>query len=201
LGRENMVVSLDIGSSKVTAIAGDVGEDGKLQIVGFGSVESSGIRKGNVIDIENTVRAIEVAIGKAEQMSGREIDGGYVGITGLTVSSLNNRGVVAVSSSDQEIMQEDVDRVLQAAKVIAIPHDRRIIHVIPRQYVVDGNENILDPVGMIGSRLEVETHIVTIVNAALQNIMKCCERAGFHVYEVVLNGYTSGEAVLYPAIV
>jgi cell division protein FtsA len=199
LGRENMVVSLDIGSSKVTAIAGDVGEDGKLQIVGFGSVESSGIRKGNVIDIENTVRAIEVAIGKAEQMSGREIDGGYVGITGLTVSSLNNRGVVAVSSSDQEIMQEDVDRVLQAAKVIAIPHDRRIIHVIPRQYVVDGNENILDPVGMIGSRLEVETHIVTIVNAALQNIMKCCERAGFHVYEVVLNGYTSGEAVLYPA--
>lgn len=192
MGRENMVVSLDIGSSKVTAIAGDVGEDGKLQIVGFGSVESSGIRKGNVIDIENTVRAIEVAIGKAEQMSGREIDGGYVGITGLTVSSLNNRGVVAVSSSDQEIMQEDVDRVLQAAKVIAIPHDRRIIHVIPRQYVVDGNENILDPVGMIGSRLEVETHIVTIVNAAqrtTKSINKLIKKS-ISTYTAVLPGMT-----------
>lgn len=199
MGRDNMVVSLDIGSSKVAAIAGDVGDDGKVQVVGFGSVRSSGIRKGNVIDIENTVRAIEVAIEKAEQMSGRHIEGGYVGITGLTISSLNNRGVVAVSSSDQEIMQEDVERVLQAAKVIALPHDRRIVHVIPRQYIVDGNESILDPVGMIGSRLEVETHIVTIANAALQNIMKCCERAGFHVEELVLNSYASGEAVIYPA--
>ena len=199
MGRENMVVSLDIGSSKVTAIAGDVGEDGKVQVVGLGSVRSSGIRKGNVIDIENTVRAIEVAIEKAEQMSGRDIEGGYVGITGLTISSLNNRGVVAVSSSDQEIMQEDVERVLQAARVIALPHDRRIVHVIPRQFIVDGNESILDPVGMIGSRLEVETHIVTIANAALQNIMKCCERAGFHVEELVLNGYASGEAAIYPA--
>lgn len=199
MGRGNMIVSLDIGSTKVTVIAGDVGQDGQLQVVGFGSVESAGIRKGNVIDIENTVHAIEAAIEKAEQMSGREIEGGYVGITGLTVSSLNNRGVVAVSASDQEIMPEDVERVLQAARVIALPHDRRIIHVIPRQYLVDGNENILDPVGMIGSRLEVETHIVTIVNAALQNIIKCCERAGFQPWELVLNGYASGEAVLYAA--
>jgi cell division protein FtsA len=199
LARDNMIVSLDIGSRKVAVIAGEVGRDGQIQVIGFGAVESAGIRKGNVIDIENTVRAIEASIEKAEQMSGREIDGGCVGITGLTVSSLNNRGVVAVSSSDQEIMPEDVERVLQAARVIALPHDRRIVHVIPRQYLVDGNENILDPIGMIGSRLEVETHIVTIVNAALQNIIKCCERAGFHPWELVLNGYASGEAVLYPA--
>ncbi|MGB4505268.1 MAG: cell division protein FtsA [Syntrophaceticus sp.] len=199
MGWRDMIVSLDIGSTKVTVIAGDIGQDGQLQVVGFGSVDSVGIRKGNVIDIENTVRAIEAAIDKAEQMSGREIDEGFVGITGPTVSSLNNRGVVAVSSPDQEIMPEDVERVLQAARVIALPHDRRIIHVIPRQFLVDGNENILDPVGMIGSRLEVETHIVTIVNAALQNIIKCCERAGFHPLELVLNGYASGEAVLYPA--
>ncbi len=193
------IVSLDIGSTNVTVIAGEVGLDGIVQIIGFGSVESAGIRKGNVIDIENTVRSIEDAIEKAEQMSGRQIDGGYVGITGNTISSLNNRGVVAVANPEQEIMQEDVDRVLQAARVIALPHDRRIIHVIPRQYIVDGNENILDPVGMVGSRLEVETHIVTITNAALQNLVKCCERAGYHPWELVLNGYASGEAVLYPA--
>jgi cell division protein FtsA len=194
-----MIVSLDIGSTKVTVIVGDVEQDRQLQVVGFGSVESSGIRKGNVIDIENTVRAIESAIEKAEQMSGRDIDGGYVGITGHSVSSINNRGVVAVSGFDEEITPEDVERVLQAARVIALPHDRKIIHVIPRQFLVDGNENILDPVGMIGSRLEVETHIVTIVNASLQNIVKCCQRAGFQPQELVLNSYASGEAVLYPA--
>lgn len=173
--------------------------DGQLQIVGFGVVPSSGIRRGNIIDIENTVRSIESAIEKAEQMSGRSIDGGYVGITGTMVSSLNNRGVVAVAEPDQEITQDDVERVLQAARVIALPHDRKIIHVIPRQFIVDGNDNILDPVGMMGARLEVETHIVTINNSAVQNLLKCCEKAGFHVHEVFLNSLTSGEAVLFPA--
>jgi cell division protein FtsA len=199
LTRGNSIVGLDVGSSKVTVIVGELGPDEQLQIVGFGSVPSSGIRKGNVIDIERTVRSIEEAIERAEQISGRQIEGGYVGITGTTISSLNNRGVVAVANPDQEITQEDVDRVLQAARVIALPHDRRIIHVIPRQFIVDGNDNILDPVGMMGERLEVETHIVTITNTAAQNLLKCCERAGFHVQELVLNVFASGEAVLYPA--
>ncbi|MFY9140411.1 MAG: cell division protein FtsA [Thermacetogeniaceae bacterium] len=197
--RENLIVSLDLGSSKVSVIAGEVGQEGQVHVVGFGAVVSTGIRKGNIIDIENTVRAIEAAVEQAEQMSGRQIEGGYVGITGLLVSSLNNRGVVAVAGPEQEITQEDVNRVLQAARVIALPPDRKIIHVIPRQYFVDGNENILDPVGMVGSRLEVETHIVTINNATLQNVIKCCERAGFHPWEIVVNGYASGEAVLFPA--
>ncbi len=199
IAQENMVVGLDIGSSKVSVIVGEVGQEGLIQVIGFGAVESSGIRKGNVIDIENTVNAIEEAIENAEQMSGREIHGGYVGITGVSISSLNNSGVVAVSSPDQEIIQDDVERVLQAARVVALPHDRKIVHVIPRQYIVDGNESILDPVGMVGSRLEVETHIVTIAHAALQNIVKCCERAGFYPEELVLNGYASGGAVLHPA--
>ena len=197
--RENLIVSLDLGSSKVSVIAGEVGQEGQVHVVGFGAVVSTGIRKGNIIDIENTVRAIEAAVEQAEQMSGRQIEGGYVGITGLLVSSLNNRGVVAVAGPEQEITQEDVDRVLQAARVIALPPDRKIIHVIPRQYFVDGNSNIVDPVGMVGSRLEVETHIVTINNATLQNVIKCCERAGFHPWEIVFNGYASGEAVLFPA--
>ena len=197
--RGNLIVSLDLGSSKVAVIAGEIGQEDQIHVVGFGAVASTGIRKGNIIDIENTVRAIEAAVEQAEQMSGRQIEGGYVGITGLLVSSLNNRGVVAVAGPDQEITQEDVDRVLQAARVIALPPDRKIIHVIPRQYFVDGNENILDPVGMVGSRLEVETHIVTINNATLQNVIKCCERAGFHPWEIVVNGYASGEAVLFPA--
>lgn len=199
VARSNTIVGLDVGTTKVSAIVGEVGIDGQLQIYGFGVAPSLGIRKGSVIDIEKTVRSIEEAIDKAEQMSGRPIEGGYVGITSTVISSLNNRGVVAVANPDREITQEDVDRVLQAARVIALPHDRRIIHVIPRQFIIDGNDNILYPVGMMGSRLEVETHIVTITNAAVQNLLKCCERAGFHVQELVLNAYASGEAVLYPA--
>lgn len=199
MARSNTIVGLDVGSSKVTVIIGEVGSDGQPQIYGFGVAPSAGIRRGSVIDIEKTVQSIEEAIDRAEQMSGREVEGGFVSITGINLSSLNNRGVVAVANPDQEITREDVDRVLQAARVIALPHDRRIIHVIPRQFIVDGNDNILDPVGMMGSRLEVETHIVTINNAAVQNLMKCCERAGFRVQELVLGAYASGEAVLYPA--
>ncbi len=199
MARSNTIVGLDVGTTKVTAIVGEVGADGQLQIYGYGVAPSYGIRKGSVVDIEKTVKSIEEAVEKAEQMSGRPIEGGYVGITGTTISSVNNRGVVAVANPDQEITQEDVDRVLQAARVIALPHDRRIIHVIPRQFIIDGNDSILYPVGMMGSRLEVETHIVTIANAAVQNLLKCCERAGFQVQELVLNAYASGEAVLYPA--
>ncbi|MDH7576421.1 MAG: cell division protein FtsA [Bacillota bacterium] len=199
LARGNTIVGLDVGSTKVAVLVGEVGLDEQLQILGFGTVPSAGIRRGAVVDIENTVRSIEEAVEKAEQMSGRPVDGGYVGASGTMISSLNNRGVVAVSNPDQEITQEDVERVLQAARVIALPHDRRIIHVIPRQFIVDGNDNILDPVGMLGARLEVETHIVTSTHAAIQNLLKCCERAGFHVQELVLNAYASGEAVLFPA--
>lgn len=199
MARGDTIVGLDVGSTKVVVIVGEVGSDGQLQVVGFGVVPSVGIRRGIVIDIENTVCSIEGAIERAEQMSGRPIEGGYLGITGTSVSSLNNCGVVAVANPDKEITQEDVERVLQAARVIALPPDRRIIHVIPRQFIVDGNENILDPVGMMGSRLEVETHIVTSAQAAIQNLLKCCERAGFRVQELVLNAYASGEAVLFPA--
>jgi cell division protein FtsA len=199
LARVDTIVGLDVGSTKVAVIVGSIGPDGQLQIVGFGSVPSAGIRRGSVIDIENTVHSIERAIERAEQMSGRAIDGGYVGITGISIASINNRGVVAVADPEQEISREDVERVLQAARVIALPHDRRVVHVIPRQFIVDGNENILDPAGMVGARLEVETQIVTINNAAVQNLVKCCERAGFRVQELVLSSLASGEAVLFPA--
>ncbi len=199
MARGDTIVGLDVGSSKVAVIIGSMSPDGQVQIIGFGSVPSAGIRRGSIIDIENTVRSIEGAIERAEQMSGRAIDGGYVGITGISIASINNRGVVAVADPEQEIVREDVERVLQAARVISLPHDRRVVHVIPRQFIVDGNENILDPVGMSGSRLEVETQIVTIANAAGQNLLKCCERAGFRVHELVLSSLASGEAVLLPA--
>ena len=199
MARVDSIVGLDIGSTKVTAIVGSLGPDGRMQIVGYGSVRSAGIRRGSVIDIENTVRSIEEAIEKAEQMSGREIDGGFVSITGPSIASINNRGVVAVADSEQEISRDDVERVLQAARVIALPHDRRVIHVIARQFIVDGVDSILDPVGMVGARLEVETQIVTIASAAAQNLLKCCERAGFHVQELVLAPLASGDAVLFPA--
>jgi len=199
LARGSTIVGLDVGSTKVAVLVGEVSEDGQVQVIGFGLVPSAGIRKGTVIDIESTARSIEEAIEKAEQMSGRPIEGGYLGVSGPTVSSLNNRAVVAVANPDKEITVEDVERVLQAARVVPLPPDRQIIHVIPRQFIVDGNESILDPVGMVGTRLEVETHIVTGNQAAIQNLLKCCERAGFRVQELVLSAYASGEAVLFPA--
>ncbi|MBZ4687006.1 MAG: cell division protein FtsA [Clostridiales bacterium] len=198
--KSDVIVGLDIGTSKVAAIVGEIHNEGDgIRIIGVGEAPSSGLRKGVVVDMDGTAKAISEAVATAEQMSGVKIESCLVGITGTHISSIINRGVVAVADQDGEITVEDAKRVLGAAKVIALPPDRRIIHVLPREYIVDGYDGIVDPVGMTGSRLEVETNIVTGAAAAIQNTLKALERANLHVQELVLNPLASAEAVLFPA--
>lgn len=198
LARKNIVVGLDLGTSNVVAIVAQVTSPDSLDIIGIGESESLGMRKGIIVDIERTSKAIESAIEKAERMSGCTIDSVFAGITGPHINSTNNRGVIAVSNETSEITLDDVQRALQAAKVIALPQDRKIIHVLPREYIVDGYDGILDPVGMYGTRLEVETNIVTGARASIQNMLKSIEKTGLKVEALVLNALASGDAVLLP---
>lgn len=197
--RNNMVVGLDIGTTKVVVVVAEVTSEGCLDIIGLGETSSGGLRKGIIIDIENTARAIEKAVEQAERMSGTKINSAYVGLTGPHIESINNKGVVAVTSADGEIGPDDVQRVLQAARVIPLAAERRVIHVLPRQYIVDGYDGIMDPIGMSGSRLEVETQIVTAAGAVVQNILKSVHRANLEVDELVVSPLASAEAVLQTA--
>ncbi|NLC38250.1 MAG: cell division protein FtsA [Clostridia bacterium] len=197
--KNNVLAGLDIGTSKVAAVIAEVDPEGPINIIGFGETPSSGLRKGTIIDIECTARAAEKAADQAEQMSGIAIDAVLVGITGPHISSVNNRGVVAVTGVGKEITEEDAQRVVQAAQVITLPAERQIIHVLPRQFIVDGYDGIVDPVGMCGSRLEVETNILTGAAASIQNTLKTVQRAGLEVHALVFNGLASAEAVLLPA--
>lgn len=197
--KKKVIAGLDIGTSKVVVAVGEMGEEGQVNVIGVGESASVGLRKGTIVDIENTARSIEKAVEKAEQMSGVHIDSAFVGITGPHISSLNNRGVVAVANQEKEISVDDAARVLQAAKIIPLPVDRKIIHVIPREYIVDGYDGIVDPVGMSGSRLEVETNIITGAATSIQNTIKSVHRAGLQVDALVFNALASAEAVLMPA--
>lgn len=199
LAKKNVITGLDIGTSSVVAVIAQVNGPDSIDVIGIGESESLGMRKGVIVDIERTSKAIETALEKAESMSGCSIDSVFAGITGSHISSTNNRGVVAVSNETSEISLEDVQRALQAAKVIALPQDRKIIHILPRQYVVDGYDGILDPVGMYGTRLEVETNIVTGARASIQNLLKSIEKTGIGVEALVLNALASADAVLLPS--
>jgi cell division protein FtsA len=193
--REELIVGLDLGTTKICAVVGEVTADG-IDIVGVGSHPSVGLRRGVVVHIDQTVNSIKRAIRDAELMAGCEISSVYAGIAGSHVQSMNSHGVIAIKS--REVTQPDVDRVLDAAKAIAMPFDRQILHILPQQYIVDDQEGIQDPLGMSGVRLEAKVHVVTGAASAVQNIMRCCERAGLHVHEVVLESLASGEAVLDP---
>ncbi len=195
----DIVVGLDIGTTKVAVLVGKVDPDGMLNIIGIGTSPSKGLRKGVVVDIDSTVKSIREAVDKAQRMAGIEIRSVYMGVTGGHISSLSNRGVVAVAREDREITAEDVARVLEAARVIGVPPDREIIHVLPREFIVDGYDGIRDPVGMVGIRLEVEAQIITGSMTSLQNLLRSVEKAGLEVDDVVLNPLASGEAVLLPA--
>ena len=181
----DIIVSLDIGTSKVRAIIGEVNGAG-IQIIGVGSAEGDGIRKGAIVDIDKTVQSIRSAIDHAERMVGIEITSAYVGISGNHISLQSSRGVVAVNSPTREIGEEDIDRVLQASRVIALPPEREIIDVVPKMYVVDGLDDIADPRGMMGVRLEVETYIITGSRTVIHNLMRCVERAGIQIAGLVL---------------
>jgi cell division protein FtsA len=196
LAAEDLIVGLDIGTTKVCVIIGQFNDRGQLEITGVGTTPSRGLRRGVVINIETTVRSIAAAVESAEMMSGREVISVYTGIAGGHIEGINSRGVVAVTGRGREITREDVDRVIDAAKAIVIPMDREVLHVIPQEFVVDDQGGIKNPIGMIGVRLEAEVHIITGAVTSAQNIVKCVNRAGFKVNDIVLEPLASSKAVL-----
>ena len=196
MAAEDLIVGLDIGTTKVCVVIGQYGESGQLEIVGVGTTPSRGLRRGVVINIETTVRSIANAVEAAEMMSGREVHSVYTGIAGGHIEGINSRGVVAVTGKGREISREDVDRVIDAAKAIVIPMDREVLHVIPQEFIVDAQGGIKNPIGMVGVRLEAEVHIITGAVSSAQNIVKCVNRAGFKVNDIALEPLASSKAVL-----
>jgi len=191
---KDVIVGLDIGTSKVLSLVGEITPDDSIEVIGMGSQPSRGLKKGVVVNIESTVQSIQRAIEEAELMADCEINSVYAGIAGSHVRSLNSHGVVAIRS--REVTQADVEQVIEAAKAVAIPADQRILHVLPQEFIVDGQEGIRDPIGMSGVRLEAKIHIVTGADSAAQNIIKCVQRCGLNVEDVVLEQLASSLAVL-----
>jgi cell division protein FtsA len=194
--REAVLVGIDVGTSKVCALIGEVARDGSLTIVGKGVVPASGLKKAVVVNIEQTVRSISGAVDHAERLSGYQIDRAFVGVGGQNVESQNSRGAVAVSSHRREVAQEDIDRALEVARAVSIPSNREVLHVLPRGFIVDGQEGVKDPLGMSAVRLEIETHIVTAAATAVRNLAKCVQAANVKIDELVAASLASAEAVL-----
>jgi cell division protein FtsA len=193
---DNLIVGLDIGTTKVCAIIGMVNEYHSVDIIGIGVSPSRGLRKGVVVNIDSTVNSVATAIEKAELMAGSEVRSVYSGIAGGHIEGINSRGVVAVSNKEREITIAEVERVIDAAKALALPMEREVIHVIPQEFIVDNQEGIRDPIGMNGVRLEAEVHIVTGAVASAQNIVKSVNRGGYAVNDIVLEPLASALATL-----
>jgi cell division protein FtsA len=197
MSKKDFVVGLDIGTTKICCIVGEIVEHGAqpvIDIVGIGTAPSTGLRKGCVINIDATVESITKAVEEAELMAGVEISTVYTGIAGGHIRSFNSNGIVAIK--DKEITEQDVQRVIDAAKAVAIPLDREVIHIIPQEYVIDEQDGIREPIGMSGVRLEGKVHIVTGAVSSAQNIIKCAQKAGLNVAEICLEPIASSEAVL-----
>jgi len=196
--KERYLVGLDVGTSKTTAIVGEPGDNGTLNVVGMGVAESHGIRRGLVVNLETAGESIKKAIVEAELTAGIEIDNVYLALSGPHVKGFNSRGVVAVAGKNREITHEDVGRAIDAAKAVSLPAGRQILHVLPQDFVVDDQDGIGAPVGMTGARLEVNVHVVTGSVTATQNIIACVNRAGVHVKGTVLGQLAASDAVLTP---
>ncbi len=196
MASENVIVGLDIGTTKVCAVIGELNEHGEVEIVGVGVSQSRGLRRGVVINIEATLKSVIDAVEAAEMMSGREVNGVIAGIAGGHIDGINSRGVVAVTGKGREITESDIDRVIEAAKAVVIPMDREVFHVIPQEYIVDEQGGIKNPLDMIGVRLEAEVHIITGSVTSAQNLIKCINRAGFRVSDIALDSIAAAKAVL-----
>ncbi len=191
--QDNIIVGLDIGTTKICAVVGEV-DNGEINIIGIGTHPSIGLRKGVVVNIESTVDSIKKAVEEAEMMAGCEISSVYAGIAGGHLTGFNSRGIIAIKGG--EVTQHDVDRVIEAARAVAIPMDRELIHVLPQEFIVDEQTGIANPIGMAGVRLEAKIHIVTGAVTSAHNIVKCANRAGLDVCDVVLESLASADAVL-----
>ena len=196
MAKERVIVGIDVGTTKICALIGEVSQDNRLTIVGVGMAPSQGLRKGIVVNIDEAAAAIREALDKTERTSGYKIGTALVGIAGNHIMSQNSRGIVAVSPNMHEITQNDVDRAIEAARAQPLPHNREVLHVIPREYIVDGENGIHDPLGMSGNRLEVETHIITAAQAQIMNLYKSVEKTGIEIDDLVLEPLASSEAVL-----
>jgi len=193
--RENIIVGLDVGTTKISAIVGEVNDNG-VEIIGIGTQPSRGMRKGVVINIDATVESIRKAVDEAELMAGAQITSVYCAIAGSHIRGFNSHGIVAVKN--REVQESDVKRVLDAARAVAIPMDREVLHVLPQEYIVDEQDGIMEPLGMSGVRLEAKVHIVTAAVTSTQNIIRCCNRTGLEVKDIVLGQLAASEAVLIP---
>lgn len=191
---KDLLVGIDIGTSKVVTLVGEAMDDGVINIIGHGSHPSQGLKRGVVVNIESTVQSIQRSVEDAELMAGCEIYSAFTGIAGSHIRSLNSHGIVAIR--DREVSQTDVDRVLDAAKAIAIPADQKILHVLAQEFIIDNQDSIREPIGMSGVRLEAKVHIVTGAVSAAQNILKCMKRCGITAKDIVLEQFASSQAVL-----
>ncbi|MEJ2508876.1 MAG: cell division protein FtsA [Gammaproteobacteria bacterium] len=191
---KNLIVGLDIGTSKVVAIVGEITPENEVEVIGIGSHPSRGLKKGVVVNIESTVQSIQRAVEEAELMAGCQIHSVYAGIAGSHIRSLNSHGIVAIR--DKEVTPADVERVIDAARAVAIPADQKILHILPQEFIIDTQEGIREPVGMSGVRLEAKVHMVTGAVSAAQNIIKCVRRCGLEVDYIILEQLASSQAVL-----
>ncbi len=191
---QHLIVGLDIGTHKIACVVAEISPDGKIDVIGIGTHPSRGLRKGVVVNIDSTVESIRLALQEAELMAGVEIKSVYTGIAGSHIHGHNSHGVVA--SKNGEVSQEDVERVIEAAKAMNIPADQKVLHILPQDYIIDGQDGIKSPVGMSGVRLEAKVHVVTGAVSSAQNIIKCCHRCDLEVIDVVLEQLASSEAVL-----
>ncbi len=198
MAEATVLVGIDIGTTKVVTLIGELSRDGGVDVVGIGQAPSDGLRKGVVIDIDRTVQSVAASVEGAEKLSGMSVNSAFVGISGSHIASQNSRGMVAVSGRRAEVTRDDTVRAIDAARAISIPNTREILHVVPRGYVVDGQDGVRDPIGMSAVRLEVETHIVTASSTSVQNLSKCVQRAGVEIEELVLTPLATAEATLTP---
>jgi cell division protein FtsA len=190
------IVGIDVGTTKICTLVGEAQGEEQLRIIGLGVTPSRGLRKGVVVNVHEATEAIQASVQKAERISGYEINSAYVSVGGGHISAINSRGVVGISRGSRGISEYDIERALDAARAIAIPHNREIIHTIPRGFVVDGQEGVRDPIGMQGIRLEVEAHIVTGASTSVSNLVKCVRASGVEIDDLILQPLASGEAVL-----
>ncbi len=194
--RDRILVGIDVGTSKIVTLIGSVSEEGPIHIIGVSSIESKGLKKGQVVDIEHASSAIAASLEASERMAGYAVSSAYLSVGGSYIGSQNSHGVVAIADPEKEITHEDIRRVIEAARAVTIANGREIIHVLPRGFVVDGQEGISDPIGMTGVRLEVDTHLVTAGATSVRNLRKCVENLGVGVDGLVFNGLASANAVL-----
>ena len=196
MNKRTTLASIDVGTTKVCTTVAEVNGEDVLRVAGVGISPSNGLHKGLVVNINDARESIRESVSKAEQSSGYKIESAYIGVTGRHVNSLNNRGVVAITRNDRLVRRDDLKRVLQCARSIQVPNDRKLLHIIPRGYSVDGQTGVKNPVGMHGFRLDVEAHIITAAVTSVQNLIKCVRSVGIDIEDLILEPLASSEAVL-----